>query len=85
LNNTTITKESTLEEIITKFQENGWIDCTENDAFDGDEFDVVMKYLKENKALNKKLERIKEHCKTDGRRSETVFSVWMRELQEFLG
>ncbi len=34
--------------------------------------------------LKQKLEKIKEHCKDNGRRSETFFAVWMRELKEIL-
>lgn len=46
----------TLEELISKYQEQEWIDCTFMDAFDGDEFQAIMYYLKENKQLKEKYE-----------------------------
>lgn len=59
-----ITKTSTLDDLIAKYEKDGWIDCDEGDAFNGDEFDLNMKFLKENKQLKEKLEKIHKFIQT---------------------
>lgn len=53
-----------LDTLIEKFEKDGWIDCSEMDAFDGDQFEATMKYLKENKQLKEKLEKIHKLIQT---------------------
>lgn len=59
MNELKITKSTTLEDLISKFHDNGWIDCTENDWFDGDEFYLVMKYLKELVSLREQIDTMR--------------------------
>ena len=49
------------------------------------EYELIIE-SKEKRELELKeaIEKIKEHCKDNGRRSETVFTVWMRELKTIL-
>lgn len=49
-----------LDTLIEKYEENRWIDCAWDDLNDEKEFETIMKYLKENKQLKEKLEKIEK-------------------------
>lgn len=50
-----------LEELITQYEENRWIDCAWDDLNDNEEFESIMKYLKENKQLKEIAQRLKKY------------------------
>lgn len=51
-----------LEKLIEKFEKDGWIVC-DKDFYPKEEFDLVLKYLKENKQLKEIVEKIKKESK----------------------